>query len=130
MTMLNARINQRELWYSLYEGKQPIFDAEGFETGDSEVKYSKPTSFMANISPSRGSAEADLFGVNIDYTKSIYTCELSLPISETSLIWESEPRLLEDGNVDRDSADYVVVRVARGMYGIVYALKQRQKSEE
>lgn len=127
--MLNARINQRKLWYATYEGKHPILDDDGYETGDEDIFYSAPVTFMANISPSRGNAEADMFGVNLDYTKSISTCDLSLPISETSLIWEAEPKILPDGAVDKDSADYTVVQVARGMYSVVYAVKKRQKNE-
>lgn len=127
--MLNARINQRKLWYATYEGKRPILDDDGYETGDEDIFYSAPVAFMANISPSRGSAEADMFGVNLDYTKSISTCDLSLPISETSLVWEMEPKALSNGNADKDSADYTVVQVARGMYSVVYAVKKRQKNE-
>lgn len=128
--MLNARINQRKLWFATYQGKQSILDDEGFDTGDTEIKYSAPVMFMANISASRGSAEADMFGLNLDYTKSISTCDLDLPISETSLIWEIEPEVMADGTANKDSADYTVVQVARGMYGVVYAVKMRQKSGE
>lgn len=128
--MMNARINQRKLWYATYQGKQPILDDEGFDTGDTEVKFSVPVMFMANISASRGSAEVDMFGVNLDYTKSISTCDLDLPISETSLIWETKPEVLEDGTANKDSADYTVVQVARGMYNVVYAVKTRQKNME
>lgn len=127
--MLNARINQRKLWYATYEGKRPILDDDGYETGDEDIFYSAPVAFMANISPSRGSAEADMFGVNLDYTKSISTCDLSLSISETSLVWEAEPVVLPDGTADKNSADYTVVQVARGMYSVVYAVKKRQKNE-
>lgn len=126
--MLNARINQRRLWFATYQGKESIQDDDGFETGDTKIKYSAPVMFMANISAFRGSAEADMFGVNMDYTKSISTCDLNLPISETSLIWEMEPEVLSDGTANKDSADYTVVQVARGMYGVMYAVKKRQKN--
>lgn len=67
---------------------------------------------------------------NGDFTRSITTTDMSLPIDEFSLIWfETKPALLSDGTADPDSADYTVAApVARSFNSLMIAIKKRKKS--
>ena len=91
--------------------------------------YNKPVSFYANISAGKGTAQEDVFGKDIDFTRTISTTDLSLPIDELSLVWiESKPEYLSDGAVDPDSADYkVAAKPARGLNSLAIALKALPK---
>ena len=125
--MRNLKKNSKNLWYSNYSGKVPILDENGDKTGDYESGYTVPVSFWATLSASRGNAYADMFGTNIDYTRTLSAAE-KLPIKEESLIWVSEPAMNPDGTGDSESADYSVTGIAEGLVGVVIALKARKKN--
>lgn len=128
--MRDLEINTRRMWYALFDEKQPILDKNGDETGDYTTGYSPPVLFYANLSPGKGSAQAEMFGTNVDFTRTISTTDLALPIKETSLVWyETEPELLADGTADPTSADYEVsAPPADGLNELVIALKARKKN--
>ena len=128
--MRSLKKNKSTLSYALYNEKKEIVDENGDFTGEYIVGYSAPEFFNANLSAGKGSAQADIFGVNVDFTRTISTTDLSLPITETSLVWyETEPKLLKDGTADPDSADYkVAAPPAAGLNELVIALKARAKN--
>ena len=74
--------------------------------------------FQANVSPARSEAQTEPFGVNTDYDKVICSCDLTLPIDELSQIFVD--RKPEDGK----GADYKVVKVARSINSVLFAIKQ------
>ena len=141
--MRSLKKNQQKLWYSTYAGQITIYEQD--ENGEivyneidgekipriiaEKAGYNTPVSFYANISAAKGSSDSEVFGVSLDYTKTIATTDMSLPISETTLIWfETEPVMNDDGIVDESSADYAIVAVARSLNNVVYAIKKRAKS--
>lgn len=144
--MRSLEKNKRKLYYALYNDKIPnyerdedgniiyIDDGEGnmipVESGNYSVGYELPVSFMASLSAGRGSAQSEVFGTGIDFTRSISTTEL-LPIDEQSLIWyETTPTYNTDGTVNSKSADYkVAAPIADGLNSYVIALKKLQKNE-
>lgn len=125
--MRNLKKNTRKLWYSNYNGNIPILDENGDETGDYDSGYDAPVLFYASLSASRGNAYADVFGTNLDYSRTLSTVE-NLPIKEESLIWKSKPGTNADGTVNKESADYTVAGIADGLNGLVVALKARKKN--
>lgn len=128
--MRDLKKNQRKLWYSLYEGKKPILDEFGDETGDYEIRYSKPKQFDISLSAGHGSTYANVFGADVEYTRTIMTTDMKLPIAETSLVWyETKPVFKDDGSVDDNSADYEVsAPPANGLDVLVIALRKRKKN--
>lgn len=129
--MRSLRKNQQHLYYATYNNKIPITDENGDFTGDEETGYSSPVSFYANISPAKGNSQEEVFGKNLDYSRTVVTCDITLPIDEFSLIWiETKPVLKSDGTADGDSADYSVVAIARSLNTVVYALKKLPKAKE
>lgn len=127
--MRDAEANKIKMWYALYEGKEDEIDKNGDFTGNQISRYSVPIEFRASASSGKGSTEQDVFGMNVDFTRSICSMDMSLPITGTSLVWiETEPVLKEDGRVDEFSADYVVAAPpAVSLDSIVIALKARKK---
>ena len=125
--MRNLKKNETKLWYSNYGKGNPILDENGDETGDYDSGYGSPVSFFATLSANKGNAYADVFGTNLDYTRTLSTVR-KLPITEESLIWKSEPALNADGTVDKESADYTVAGIADGLNELVVALKARKKN--
>lgn len=140
--MRDLRKNNQKLWYAIYDNQVTIYETDisgnivydvidGKEIPRIKAEragYNNPVPFYANISAAKGTSDAEVFGVALDYTKTISTTDMTLPISETSLIWfETESVYRQDGTVDESSADYSVVAVARSLNNVVYALKKRAK---
>ena len=92
--------------------------------------YGPPVFFQASLSAGKGSVRANVFGVDVDYTRTISTTDMDLPITETSLIWyKTKPVLLEDGTADPNSADYeVAAPPADSLNVLVIALRERLKN--
>jgi len=128
--MRNLIKNLRKLWYATYSDKVEVVDDNGDFTGEYTEKYSEPVEFQATLSAGRGESENSVFGVNLDFTRTISTADLTLPINETSLIWyETEPNILGDGSADPMTADYTVAaKPADGLNSLVIAIKARAKN--
>ena len=87
--------------------------------------YNTPVLFNANISAGKGNAESEVFGVGVDFSRSISTCDMTCPIDELTLLWiDAKPQYLAGGTVDPDSADYkVAAKPAKGLNSIMIAIK-------
>lgn len=141
--MRSLKKNKQKLYYSTYAGQITEYytDSGGniiYDEIDGEqiprikcerAGYNKPVSFYANISAGKGTAQEEVFGKDIDFTRTISTTDWSLPIDELSLVWiEIEPEYLSYGTVNPDSADYkVAAKPARGLNSLVIALKALPK---
>lgn len=128
--MRNLKKNQRKMYYALFDKMVQQVDENGDGTGDPVKHYTAPVMFNASLSSGSGNAQKEVFGTDVDFTRSISTTEISLPITETSLVWhETDPVLLEDGSADPDSADYeVAAPPADGLNVLVIALKARARN--
>lgn len=129
--MRGLKRNQKTLFYQLYSEHIPVYETdldgnvitdpatgEPLLTGDYTVGYADPVKFWANVSPARSEAQTEPFGVNTDYDKVISSCDLKLPIDELSQIFVD--RKPEDGK----GPDYKVVKVARSINSVLFAIKQ------
>lgn len=141
--MRNLKKNQQKLWYSTYADQITIYERDEndeivYDEIDGEkypriiaerAGYNKPAFFDANVSAGKGTAQEDVFGKDIDFTRTISTTDLTLPIDELSLVWiESEPKYLEDGTVNPNSADYkVAAKPAKSLNQLMIALKALPK---
>lgn len=115
--------NKREFWYANISSQTPAVDEYGNGTGEVNIAYGQPVSIMANISAARGSSELDAFGINANYTKTIVTDNLTIPIDKSTIIWiDSVPDANgEAGNVKHD---YVVVGVAKSINSVTIAVRE------
>lgn len=128
--MRDLKKNQRTMYYALFDKMVSQVDENGDETGDPVKHYTAPFEFKASLSSVKGTAQKEVFGTDVNFTRSISTTNLRLPITETSLVWyETKPVLLPDGSADPDSADYeVAAPPADGLNVLVIALKARAKN--
>lgn len=124
--------NKQKMFYALLIDEQPKYeldengnkiidyvDEEGNiyyrETGETELVYSEPVLFYANISMSSGESQTQEYGVDVsNYDAVLVLDKDEIPITETSLIWfESEVGYRDSGrtNVDGHSADFKVLAI-------------------
>ena len=130
--MRTLQRNKQKLHYALLIGEQPIYalDDEGNkiieyvdedgniyyqETGETELLYSEPVSFFANISMSGGESQTQEYGVDIsDYDAILVLNKDEIPIMETSIIWYKSDIGYRDAletNVDPYTADFKVLAI-------------------
>ena len=139
--MRMCRKNKQRMMYALYKGKAEkkylvdrdgnyILDAKGHRIEDkssvNKPAYDEPVAFAGNISFASGESEAEAYGVSVgDYDSKLHMLKGEIPISETSLIFkESTPQYDKSGNLDRESADFTVVKVQPALNTVTYLLKR------
>ena len=106
--MRTLRKNAQKLFCSNLIGTAPVYetdedenikyyeDSEGnrypLDTGETELIYSTPVEFFANISMSGGEAEAVEYGLSTaDYQAVMVLSKCSAPLKEGTLIWHTSP---------------------------------------
>lgn len=110
--------NLKSVWYCLYNGRVPVIDGDGYETGETEVSYSDPVLLKANVSPATGQAQSEMFGTLEDYDKVIITDDMNCPIDENSVLYvDREPD-------QSNQYDYIVKRVAKSLNHISIAISR------
>jgi len=108
--------NKQRIYYALYTGKVDAVDANGYKTGEKTKSYSDPVPFRINVSPARGNADREIFGIELSYIRTMTTDKLDCPIDVDTILW-----------VGRDTSEphnYIVVRKAQSLNDIVYAIRE------
>ena len=114
--MREMEINKQQIYYALYSGMADAVDGSGFKTGEKTKTYTTPTHIRINVSPERGNANRDGFGIDLSYTRTMSTGDLDCPIEEDSILWIGvEPSAPHN---------YYVVRKATSLNDIVYAIRE------
>ena len=116
--MRTLKRNKQTLYYALYNSKTDETDSFGDKTGFKVSVYDKPVDLKANVSAARGSSDSELFGIDLDYNRTVCVEGIDCPIKEDTILWiESTP--------DNDNPyNYVVVAKAKSLNNIVYAIKE------
>src|SRR5690554_6246287 len=114
--MRSLKRNQSLVYYAEYGGKVPIYDENGFPTGDEEVIYSDPKPLWVHVTAAQGNAYSSIFGTAVDYTKKLGPVEEDLDIDENTILWVDTSDTTAD-------YDYIVTRVAKGLNATHYAIK-------
>ena len=112
--------NKQAFYYALYKGKTAIVDAGGFDTGDYTVTYETPVEMRANISPARGTADVEQFGITTNYTHTIVTDDMTCPIDQNSILWIGRATTLPH--------NFAVVQVAKSLNSITIAIREVEVS--
>ena len=112
--------NRRPFVFCLYDGKEPIFDEWGNETGEYRVAYKPPVCVMANISHATGISNIEQFGDLERYDKVIVLEDIETPISETTVLFVDKPYEADDDGLPL--YDYIVRRVARSINSVSIAI--------
>lgn len=110
--------NKQLIYYALYTGKTDAVDTSGYKTGEKVKAYGNPVPFRINVSPARGNADREIFGIDLNYNKTMSTADMSCPITEDTVLWI--------GTTPTESAqpNYVVTRISKSLNDIVYAIRE------
>ena len=115
--------NKQTFYYANISTVSSSYDEYGNETGEPTITYATPVETSANISPARGSADFDPFGINENYTKTIVTDDLTLAIGKSTILWIG---IAPDKNGEAGAIkhNYVVVQVAKSLNSLTIAVKE------
>lgn len=116
--MRTLKRNQQTIKYALYLGREEIIE-DGYRTGQYRNAYTEPIEMKAYVTANKGEAQTEAFGTDLNYTRTIYTDDINCPIDENSIIWVN-------GN---EMYDHIVVRKAKSLNSIAYAIKEIDVSE-
>lgn len=109
--------NRRTVWYATYIRDDPIKDESGYNTAETQAVYSDPVKLSVNVSAASGEAAAAAFGAFTDYSRTITTADLKCPLTEGCWLWV-------DADHENDEHDYEVVKKAKSLNGVLYALRE------
>lgn len=109
--------NRRKLWYATYLRDEPIRDDDGNLTAESQAVYTDPVAIYLNVSAASGEAAAAAFGAFTDYSRTISTADMKCPLNEGCWLWV-------DTDPESEDHDYEVVKKAKSLNGILYALRE------
>lgn len=121
--MRSLERNKQTVYYALYTGKTEILDADGNRTGQFIEGYSDPVKISVNVSAARGTADMEQFGIEVNYTHTICTNDMSLPIDTDSILWVgiTPDADGEDGAVKHN---YCVVTVGTSINNKMIAIRE------
>lgn len=117
--------NMSTFYYMLYLGKKEILDDWDNATGEYESIYSDPMEMRANISPSKGESQVEVFGNLTNYEKTIVISDVNCPIDENTILFIDKGVEFEDGV---PKYDYTVRRVGKSLNSISYAISKVEVS--
>ena len=118
--------NQQTFYYALYTGMTDVVDASHYKTGEKTKTYATPVSMKANISPARGYADVEIFGKDLEYTKTICTDDMNCPITEESVLWIDKSPFGNNNTIT--PYNYVVTQIAKSLNNIMYAVRKVEVS--
>lgn len=109
--------NKQVIYYALFDGKKPVIDEYGNQTGEYEILYTPPTLLKINVSAARGEYSTRQFGDTEKYDKVLMTDDLNVPITETSILWI-------DSLDTTKPHDYIVKKVAKSLNSVSIAVSK------
>lgn len=112
--------NLQSIYYCLFEGKNPVLDDDGYETGEFTNGYSTVKMLKCSVSTASGQVQSETFGSLEGYDKVIITDDMQCPIDEHTILFVDKMPI----NNDSDGYDYIVKRVAKSLNHIAYAVKK------
>ena len=112
--------NKQTIYYALYKSDSTPTDEYGDPTGEPIPTYDTPVKLRCNVSASRGTAESELFGIDLNYSKTLCVEGTTCPIKEDSILWIG----LTPDDKGTVKHNYVVVAVAVSLNNTVYAVKE------
>lgn len=115
--------NKKTLYYALQTGIDSVNDEYGNFSGQYDIKYATPVETQMNISPARGEAILEQFGIQEQYDKVLITDDMDCPIAEDSVLWLNTVPTIVNGATNTPF-DYLVIRVAKSLNNIAIAVRK------
>lgn len=117
--------NLRTVHCCLYGEKTPVYDEQGWETGEMTVGYSQPVSKSANVSSEKGVIQLQAFGTFEGYDKTLQLDGNYEDIDENT-VWFVDKSPEFDEN-DNPLYDYTTHRIAISLNECAVAVKKVRK---
>ena len=114
--MRSLNRNKRYVRYALRTGETANVDEYGNETGESTPTYGTIEALRVNISAASGVEATEAFGSFTGYSRTMFIADNACPIDVDSVIWF--------GVAPPAPYNYIVVRKADSVNGILYALQE------
>lgn len=134
--MRDLERNKQKIWYCKYLDKVPILDEDGFETGEFTEQYTNPKEFRINVYATAGNSRQNAFGYNLEYSRTMVTCDKRLDLSEGDYVFvDVIPKLNADGSLELGAdgtpvtpPDYYVTAVgySQNTTDTTYALAKKE----
>lgn len=113
--------NQSLVYYKTVTGKEEIIDEDGNHTGLYDPIYSELKAMMISVSANKGTTEAEAFGTNLDYDKTLSTSNINCELDENTILWiDADPT----SDINPDPYNFIVRRKAKSINQVLYAIKQ------
>ncbi len=118
--------NTQPIYYAQRLGKQPIFDSQGYETGEYTVSYDTPVLLNANVVDKTSKIAKEYFGEQLDYN-CVILVEKHCPIKEDTAIWIDTDSPIEDSSIEYN---YQVKDISKSIHYKLIAVKRITRSVE
>lgn len=116
--------NLRTVYYRNRLDHQPIFDDEGYETGEYENRYSDLYELKCNVSAADGTAQREVFGNLESYHKILLTDDMGCDFNEQTIFYID---VIPSKETEYASTpDYIVAGIARSLNYISVALRKAE----
>lgn len=120
--MIFMKRNLQEIHYCVFASEEPVYDDEGYETGEKILRYEEPQSLMCNVGVASGEMVLALFGTTDPYDKIIMTDKMDIPIDETTALFiDKEPEFDDDGI---PKGDHIIKRCGKTLNHRIFAVKK------
>lgn len=123
--MRNLIKNKRPIVVLNYGTKTPVLDSDNNETGEYIIGYGNEICFSANVSGAKGDATVNVFGVDLDYDKTIAISVEKyhqLQLNENSVFFiDKKP---EYNSQNKPLYDYKVKKICETLNEVVIAVKK------
>ena len=113
--------NKQLVHFAQFDKIEPIYDEDGYDTGEVKPSYFEPVALRINVSPALGESATRQFGDVVDYDRTLVTCDLSLPIDEQTVFWIDETDTSKP-------FDYTVKKIAKSLNSLLIAVKKVEVS--
>lgn len=120
--MRDLRRNQQPVFFRNFLGMEEIVDQYGNVTGSFKPLYGDLQSAMICVSPNKGNAEIQQFGMLTEYDRTMHTANVAVAITEESILWI-------DGQDTAGPYNYIVKKRAPWKNSIQFAIKEVSVSE-
>lgn len=107
--------NKQKIYYALFSSLTEAVDSNGNYTGEMVMTYETPVEWLVSVSPARGSAVLEQFGVLEKYQLTIVTDDTECPVDESAALWI--------GIEPTEAPNYCVIRVAKSLNSVTYFAK-------
>ena len=126
--MRTLRRNKQKIYYALYSGTTDAVDSQGYFTGEGVKAYGEPVALRINVSPAETDLRIEPFGTATDYSHTMVTCDMDCPIDEETILWIGKEPYTDDDTPVLTAHNYRVVRVAKSLNNIMYAIREADVS--